>query len=85
MTISRDEAREALSEIGRARGDIRRVHHYGDASPFLILWGAIWLLNVLTDFRPELAGPAWLGGIVQDICYRNAERYFGFEAVGSGK
>lgn len=63
MNISRDEAHQALAEIGRARGDIRRLHHYSDASPFLILWGAIWLLNVLTDFRPDLSGPAWLAGI----------------------
>lgn len=63
MNISRDEAQQALDEIGQAHGRIRRVHHYGDASPFLILWGVIWLLNVLTYFRPDLSGPAWLGGI----------------------
>ncbi|RED61809.1 glucuronate isomerase [Cohnella lupini] len=29
--------------------------------------------------------PGWLGGIVQDIGYRNAERYFRFNGEGSGK
>jgi len=27
--------------------------------------------------------PAWIGGIVQDICYHNASRYFGFELPGA--
>jgi glucuronate isomerase len=26
----------------------------------------------------------WIGGIVQDICYRNAVRYFGFDLPVGG-
>lgn len=41
------------------------------------------LCNLLGGWAERGEAPhdmAWLGGIVQDICYRNAERYFGFAA-----
>lgn len=41
------------------------------------------LCNLLGGWAERGEAPhdmAWLGGIVQDICYRNAERYFGFGA-----
>lgn len=63
MIVSRDEAEQALAEIGGAQGRIRRVHRYRDASPFLILWGVIWMANVVTDIRPGLSGAVWLAGI----------------------
>jgi glucuronate isomerase len=42
------------------------------------------LCNMLGEWVEQGEAPndlPWLGGIVQDICYHNAERYFGFEPV----
>ncbi len=61
MNISRDEARDALSAIERAGAQVSEVRNYAYASPFLLLWGAIWAVaNVIADVRPALAGRAWL-------------------------
>jgi len=65
MHISRDEAAQALSDINHARSRIDKLHDYSDASPFLILWGLVWLAaNSTTQFTPALADMAWLVGIL---------------------
>ncbi len=67
MNLSRDDARKALDEIGEARGRVNRTHNYADASPFLILWGVIWLANVVTFFRPALSDYVWPIGIAAGV------------------
>jgi hypothetical protein len=65
MNVTRDEAAQALDEIGRAGGKMRRLSLYADYSPTFMLWGAIWLVaNSVTEFRPELSGLAWTIGSV---------------------
>ena len=65
MNVSRDEAQRALDEIGRADTRMSQLSTYADISPMIVLWGLIWLAaNAITEFRPELAGRAWLVGIV---------------------
>jgi hypothetical protein len=64
MNVSRDEAAQALAEIGDARERAVRVQSYSDAAPFFILWGVIWLVaNTVTDFWPQWSGWTWLAGI----------------------
>lgn len=64
MTLSRDEAAEALAEITEARRRVNRAHGYADAAPFFLLWGAIWLAaNLATEFAPRFGGAAWLAGL----------------------
>ena len=61
VTISKDDATRALGEIDQARGRLREVTAYAHASPFLILWGLIWLVaDLATQFAPafNLAWPA---------------------------
>ena len=59
MTITKDEASEALGEINAASGRARQMRGYNRAAPFLILWGAVWMACDLTNqFEPRW-WPAW--------------------------
>lgn len=59
MTISKDDAARALGAIDQARGRLRETTAYGHASPFLIVWGLVWLgADLLTQFAPGF-GMAW--------------------------
>lgn len=63
MNVTRDEAAKALEEISQAGGRMRRLGLYADMAPNFILWGAIWFgANLVTEFRPDLAGLAWMIG-----------------------
>ncbi len=65
MNVTRDEAAKALEEIGRAGSRMTRLSIYADIAPMLVLWGLIWLAaNLVTEFRPEFSGRAWLVGEV---------------------
>lgn len=65
MQISRDEAAQALSDINDARSRVDKLHGYSDSSPFLILWGLVWLTaNSTTQFAPALGDLAWMTGIL---------------------
>lgn len=68
MTLNREDAEQALAEIGEARGRFYRAQGYGDFAPFLILWGVIWLVaNSVADLAPQYVALAWgignIGGI----------------------
>jgi hypothetical protein len=57
MSITRDEAAQALGEIEGAAGRVRRFGLYADAAPYFMLWGGIWLVaDIATQFAPR----AWL-------------------------
>ncbi len=63
MNVTRDEASQALEEIGRAGSRMSRLSTYGDIAPMFLLWGVIWLVaNLVTEFQPALSGRAWLAG-----------------------
>jgi hypothetical protein len=65
MSLSRDEAAEALAAIDKAGGRVRDLGYYADLSPCLIAWGLIWLVaNLLTEIRPAWAATAWPVGWV---------------------
>ncbi len=65
MNVTRDEATQALEEIGRAGNRMTQLGTYADLAPMILLWGVIWLAaNLVTEFRPALSGAAWLVGIV---------------------
>jgi hypothetical protein len=65
MNVSRDEAALALEEIGRAGSRMRRLSVYADMAPMFVLWGLIWLAaNLTTEFAPQLAGRAWMVGVL---------------------
>jgi hypothetical protein len=65
MTVSPEEARKALAEITEARGTAERVQRYGDAAPFMMLWGSIWLIaNVASQFSAVLGRSVWRAGLI---------------------
>lgn len=54
MTITKDDASRALDEIKAASGRARQMRGYARAAPFLILWGAIWMVcDLLAQFAPN--------------------------------
>ena len=64
MTITKDDATQALSEIDAAQGRVWQAKAYGRASPFLIIWGAVWMVaDGLNQFEPGwgLTWPACIG------------------------
>ncbi len=59
MTIDRNDAAQALGDIEAARDRVKQVRTYGNTSPFLILWGLVWLIaDVTTQFAPTF-GYTW--------------------------
>lgn len=54
MTITRDDAAQALSEVEAARGRALRAGAYAQASPFFIIWGLVWLVaDTVAQFEPS--------------------------------
>jgi hypothetical protein len=54
MSISRDEAAQALGEIEAARSRVWETKSYGYAAPFLIIWGLVWMAaDVTLQFEPK--------------------------------
>ena len=61
MTVTRDEAASRLHDIDTARRHSRTLFQYGLASPYLLLWGALWIVaGVIGAFSPNDAGIGWL-------------------------
>jgi hypothetical protein len=53
VTISKDDAGQALRDIAAASGRVREAKGYGYASPFLVIWGLVWMIaDALTQFEP---------------------------------
>jgi hypothetical protein len=64
MTITKDEASEALSEINAASGRLKQARAYARMAPFLIIWGLVWMTcDVGNQFAPRFFW-AWPAGIV---------------------
>jgi hypothetical protein len=64
MTISKDEAAQALGEIEAARGRVSEFKAYRYASPFLIIWGLVWIgADAAIQFEPGWGGWPWLVGV----------------------
>lgn len=65
MNVSREEAGEALDAVLATDRRVREFQGARQASPFLILWGLIWILaNGVTGLVPRHAGTAWLIGVI---------------------
>jgi len=54
MTITREEATQALGEIDAAAGRAAEFKNYAHIAPFLILWGVVWMVcDLLIQFEPR--------------------------------
>ena len=63
MTITRDEASQALGEIDAAAGRATEFKTYAAMAPFLMIWGLVWMVcDVLNQFEPGW-GLAWPIGV----------------------
>jgi len=64
MSITKDEASQALGEIETARGRVWQAKAYGATAPFLIIWGLVWMgADAANQFEPRWA-LAWPIGIL---------------------
>jgi hypothetical protein len=86
MSISKDEAAQALIDVHAASGRVRQADAYGRAAPFLIIWGIVWLAADLAwQFAPGFRY-AWP---VASLTGFAASTVMGFmlprEAVGPGE
>lgn len=60
MTVTRDDAASALREIDRAGRHSRTVFRYWLASPYFLLWGALWIAaGAVGALSPGNAGLGW--------------------------
>ena len=96
MTITRDEASQALGEIDAAAGRANEFKTYAHIAPFLMLWGVVWMVcDLLVQFEPRwaLAWPIGAGlGVLASIFIgfslprdglTAAERALGWRHMGS--
>ena len=82
MNVSRDDAETALKDVDAARRHSLTLFQYGLASPYLLLWGMLWIVaGVIGALSPGNTGIGWLVvdtvGIVATgyLVVRNARRY----------
>lgn len=60
MNLTPSEAAAALADIEATRRQSRQAFSYRMASPYLLLWGTIWVAGgLITDLAPSIAGTAW--------------------------
>jgi len=61
MTISPQQATEALLDIERAQRRVFVLRGYEVGAPHFLLWGAIWFVGYgLTEVFPAQAGLSWM-------------------------
>ena len=61
MTLSSDQAAENLKQIDRTRQRSAEAYRYAHASPFFVMWGAIWVAGYgSSDLYPRYAGTIWI-------------------------
>ena len=64
MSMTPEEAAQALKDVERTETLSVRLRGYAGAAPHFMLWGAIWALCYgLTDFFPESRNLIWGGGV----------------------
>jgi hypothetical protein len=61
MTLSPNEAADTLRDIAAIETRSQRVYGYHRASPFLILWGILWVVGYgLTAVWPQRGNAVWI-------------------------
>lgn len=61
MEIDKNEAALTLAAIDAAGARSTQLQRYRRFAPFMVLWGAIWLLaNGVSDLAPLQSGTTWL-------------------------
>ena len=61
MSMSKDDAQSALHDIESVERRSRTMFGYGLASPFLLLWGALWIVaGAVGALSPANTGIGWI-------------------------
>ena len=61
MTITTNDAATALHDVDSASHHSLTLFGYGLASPFLLLWGVLWIVaGAVTALSPDHAGMGWI-------------------------
>jgi hypothetical protein len=61
MSLTPDQAADSLREIERTRRRSASARGYANSSPFLVMWGVIWMIGyTISDFAPHYSGWVWL-------------------------
>jgi len=61
MTLTPSEAAAALATIEATETRAKQLNAYRKGSPFLLLWGAIWVVGFsVEDLAPQMTHTAWL-------------------------
>ena len=60
MSVSKDEAQSALHDVETAERRSQTLFLYGLASPYFMLWGALWIVaGAVGALSPANAGFGW--------------------------
>lgn len=60
MSVSREEAAQALKEIDQTSDRIVQLKGYHHGAPYFIVWGFVWLIaNSVSQFWPEHQQTVW--------------------------
>ena len=60
MSVSKDEAQSALHDVETAERRSQTLFGYGLASPYLLLWGVLWMIaGTVGAISPANAGIGW--------------------------
>ena len=60
MSVSKDDARSALHDVETAERRSQTLFGYGLASPYLLLWGALWIVaGAVGAVLPAHGGIVW--------------------------
>ena len=61
MTVTRDDAESALHDVECAKRHTLTLFQYRLASPFLLLWGVLWIVaGGVGSLFPDMIGIGWL-------------------------
>ena len=82
MNMNKNDAETSLRDAGRAAEHSQTLFHYELASPYLLLWGILWIAaGIIGATSPENTGLGWLiidtTGIVATsyLVARNVRRF----------
>ena len=61
MNITKNDAERALRDAVKAEEQSLALYHYEMASPYLLLWGILWIIaGVISAVSPDYAWAGWL-------------------------
>ena len=61
VSTTKNDAETALRDAGKAEEHSLTLFHYEMASPYLLLWGALWIIaGIISVMSPENTGTGWI-------------------------